>query len=631
MKIFTSFCLSLFLVASVVQAQVIPEQYIVVLKDNTPSAKGKDIAAQNRVKMGHQFSHAIKGFVFNGNAKAAAAIAKNPNVAYVEQDLVAQASVQSLTPGVDRMEIDLNAIANIDGVDERVDVDVAVLDTGIDVDHPDLPEVVGGRRFYTITSGRPRNRGSFEDNNYDDDEGHGTHVAGSIAALDNNIGVVGVAPGARLWAIKVLDSNGSGSFSDIIKGIDWVTARADVIEVANMSLSGQGSLASLRTALQNATNAGVVFVVAASNDSLDVYGQDGVFNTNDDIIPAAYPEVATISAMGDTDGQDGGIGADTSRFTGDDTFADFTNYSSNVTGSNPVNSPGAAIDVAGPGVDILSTYPGGGYANASGTSMASPHVAGLVALEIAANGRANNAADVYAIRQTIIDSAQDQANWGPVNTQDPDNNPEGLAVASSGPVNEAPSVSISSPSDQDVFASGSTINFSGSANDAEDGSISANIDWSSDIDGSLGSGANISATLSDGEHIITASITDAGFKTRTALISITVGDPPEVATISTVDSIGYSTYGGVGGTKNLRITLIILDDFDVPVANSSVSISLSRDGSSVATGSGVTDSSGNVSFSLRNARSGTYVTTVTDVQSADLSWDGATPDNSFNK
>ena len=139
MRFFISCCLALFLALSTAYAQVIPDQYIVVLKDNAPSSKGKDIAAQHGVKLGHQYNSALKGFTFNGSAKAAAAIAKNPNVAYVEQDIVAKADVQTLTPGVDRMEIDLNAIANIDGIDDRVDVDVAVLDTGIDVDHPDLP------------------------------------------------------------------------------------------------------------------------------------------------------------------------------------------------------------------------------------------------------------------------------------------------------------------------------------------------------------------------------------------------------------------------------------------------------------------------------------------------------------
>lgn len=632
MRLFTTLCLTLCLAVSSASAQVVPDQYIVVLKDSAPSASGRAIAAQHRVAVGHEYRAALKGFSFHGNAQAAAAIAKHPQVAYVEANLEAHAVAQILPEGVDRMEIDLNAIANIDGIDDRVNVDVAVIDTGIDLDHPDLPQVVGGAHFYTISSGRPRNRGSFQDNNYDDDEGHGTHVAGTIAALDNNIGVVGVVPGARLWAIKVLDSQGSGTFADIIKGIDFVTAHADEIEVANMSLSGQGTLNSLRTAIQNSVAAGVVYVVAASNDSMDVYGPDGVYGTNDDVIPAAYPEVATISAMGDTDGQSGGAGSNTSYSTGDDTFANFTNFSTNVAAGNPVTSPGAAIDVAGPGVDVLSTYPGG-YATGSGTSMASPHVAGLVALEVATNGRANNAADVYAIRQAIIDSAQPQADWGPANTFDPDANAEGLAVAVSAAPNDAPVVSITSPSEGDTVGSGVTVTLTATASDTEDDfdGLPLVITWSSDVDGALAPDANDEVTLSDALHTLTASVSDSGGKTRTDSVSILVGDPPTVAEISSVDSIAYETYGGKSSSKNLRVTLTIRDDFDALVSGATVDIQISVGGTTYTGTGGTTASDGTVAYTLRNARSGVYTTVVTKVEATDLTWDGTTPTNSFSK
>lgn len=532
---------------------------------------------------------------------------------------------------MDRIEADLSATANIDGVDDRVDVDVAILDTGIDLDHPDLPAVVGGRHFWSVTKGKPRNRGSFEDNNYDDDDGHGTHVAGTIAALDNSIGVVGVAPGVRLWAIKVLGSDGSGSFSDIIKGIDFVTANADQIEVANMSLTGQGRLASLQTAIQNSVAAGVVYVVAAGNDSMDIYGPDGTYGTIDDVVPASYPEVAAISAMGDTDGQDGGAGGNTSYATGDDTFAPFTNFSSNVVAENPVTSPGAAIDVAGPGIDITSTYIGGGYATGSGTSMASPHVAGLVALEIATSGRALNATGVYQIRQVLIDSAQAQGDWGPANTYDPDTNAEGLAVAATGAVNDAPVPIISNPGDASTHASGGSITFSGSASDTEDGDLTASLSWSSDVDGSFGSGGSFSAVLSDGDHTITASVTDSGGNTRVTTVAIQVGDPPEKATEAVVSAITYAMNGGKNKNRNLLITVAIQDDFDAIVVGASVSISVSRDGSPAGTGTASTGEDGTVTFQLRNARSGTYTTDVTSVQATGLTFDGSEPANSFSK
>src|SRR5216117_170458 len=136
----------------------------------------------------------------------------------------------------------------------RVNVDIAIIDTGIDLTHPDL-NVYRNITFVTGTT------------TGNDDNGHGTHVAGIAAALDNNIGVVGVAPGARLWAVKVLDNNGRGALSDVISGVDYVTENAGEIEVANMSLAGRGTGESLRLAIQNSVGRGVVYVVAAANSA----------------------------------------------------------------------------------------------------------------------------------------------------------------------------------------------------------------------------------------------------------------------------------------------------------------------------------------------------------------------------
>ncbi|MGK0188589.1 MAG: subtilisin [Verrucomicrobiales bacterium] len=635
MKTVSSLALVTLVLAQAAAAQVIPDHYIVVLNNKAAEAgnAAQGLVRQHGGKVGHVYRNAIKGFSFQGSAAAAQAISRNPNVAYVEADLEAHAVQQTLVTGVNRVDADQNGTANINGNDDRVDVDVAILDTGIDVDHPDLPPIIGGKHFYTITSGRPSQRGSSADDNYDDDNGHGTHVAGTVAALDNAIGVVGVAPGARLWAVKVLDSNGSGTFGDIIKGIDFITANADEIEVVNMSLGGQGRLSSLRTAIQASVEAGVVYVVAAANDSMDVYGPDGVFGTSDDVIPASYPEVATVSAMGDTDGVDGGTGPDTTRFTADDTFADFTNFSASVISENPVISPGAAIDVAGPGVDITSTYIGGGYAVSSGTSMASPHVAGLAALEIAANGRALNAVGVAEIRQALIDGAQAQADWGPANTNDPDGKAEGLAIAASGTPNTAPIVLITSPADNANFSSGATITFTGSASDIEDGDLTASLLWyldnvqlpTSDSPGSF------STVLSDGQHTITASVADAGGKTGFAMVDVFVGNPPTQATEAIVTSITYTTNGGRNSDKNLQITVTVEDNFGVSVAGASVSITLNRNGSLSASGSASTTADGTATFSLRNASSGTYNTVVNDVQAGDLNWNGLTPVNEFVK
>lgn len=220
----------------------------------------------------------------------------------------------------------------------------------------------------------------------------------------------------------------SGLLSWVLAGIDYVAGNAGYIEVANMSLGSVGYSQAERDAIITWVNQGVVFVVAAGNSGKDVYGDDAIFQTDDDYIPAAFPEVAAVSALADSDGQEGGSGAPTT-YGPDDTLAVFSNFSNSVVEGNPVLSPGAAIDFAAPGVNILSTYKNGGYAIGSGTSMASPHGAGSAALYIARYGRASDSQGVAAIRQASIDSAEPQTLWGPLDTQDPDSQQEGLVNA----------------------------------------------------------------------------------------------------------------------------------------------------------------------------------------------------------
>ncbi len=399
--------------------------YIVqVAPDVDPAQIGRGIAQRTGGKLGHVYTKVLNGFsVQLPPGLARQAIEGEPGVLKVEPDARTHAVAQTLPTGVNRVDADLNAVAKIDNSDERVNVDIAILDTGIDRDHPDL-NVVGGRRFYSLLWW------TFEDDLYDDDNGHGTHCAGIAAALDNDIGVVGMAPGARLWAVKILDSTGSGYVSDLIAGVDWVTAHGG-IKVANMSLAAVAKVDALRTAIQKSVAAGVVFVAAAANDAKDVYGSDGMFNTSDDYIPAAYPEVAAVSAMVDLDGQPGGAGG-SMAYGSDDSFASFSNYSGSVVAGNPVTSPGLAIDLLMPGVNINSCWMGGGYSVKSGTSMASPHAAGLAALYIAQNGPASNAIGVYAIRQALINAGVEQAEARGLTTRnDPDGNEEKIGWAGS--------------------------------------------------------------------------------------------------------------------------------------------------------------------------------------------------------
>ncbi len=358
--------------------------YIVVLNDAqaNAAAEARQAANANGGTVGFVYEHALKGYSMTMSAQAAAALARNPKVAYVEMDRTIQLAAQDTPSGLPRIFAD-EAALDIDQTDDkRVDVDVAVIDTGVDYDHPDL-NVVGGvsckskRRFGNATCSAGG----------DDDHYHGTHVAGTIGALDNDLGVVGVAPGARIWAVKVLDSNGSGSESMVVAGIDWVAANASTIEVANMSLGGAGYSQAEYDAIQGAVNAGVAFAVAAGNDSQDASGYS----------PASFDNALTVSALADFDGAPGGNGAATCRADEDDTLANFSNF-------------GADVDIAAPGVCITSTYPleEGGYGTISGTSMASPHVAGALAL-LASNNNPSNSGDVYGLYNQVTGTGN--YNW----------------------------------------------------------------------------------------------------------------------------------------------------------------------------------------------------------------------------
>ncbi len=356
--------------------ELIPDQYIVSFKDTVadPEAKARGLAGQHGLGLLHTYRYALKGFaavvappplarVQAGTGGAALGAGRGgwvcaPPGTRAPPGGGGGAPAPTQPPGRGRGGGELSSAASGNGTGS-VSVDVAVIDTGIDLDHPDL-NVAGGRNC---------SRGA----SYDDGNGHGTHVAGTIGAKDDGVGVVGVAPGARLWAVRVLDNSGSGSWASIICGIDWVTANAGTIEVANMSLGGVGADTGcndggMHQALCRSVAAGVTYVVAAGNESDDAANH----------VPAAYDEAITVSALADFDGKAGGTGAATCRADEDDTFANFSNY-------------GADVDLIAPGVCINSTWKGGGYNTISGTSMASPHVAGAAALYKASNPGASPA------------------------------------------------------------------------------------------------------------------------------------------------------------------------------------------------------------------------------------------------
>ncbi len=319
-----------------------------------------------------RYHRALNGFAAELTPAQARRIAAHPDVAFVSPDraiTVAMADVlasgDSAPTGTRRIAAATTTTAN-----QASTVGVAVLDTGIDSSHPDLNVGTGTN---CVTPGAVPQ----------DDHGHGTHVAGTIGARNNGSGVVGVVPGTTLYPVKVLDASGSGLWSQVICGIDWVAQNAATrnIKVANLSLAGAGSndnncgntnSDALHKAICTATTAGVTFAVAAGNSGADLAKTS----------PADYPEVLTATAMSDTDGLPGGTGGPQTCATGgtDDSGAAFSNFA----------VAGTDIDhtIAAPGVCIRSSWPGGGYAVLSGTSMASPHIAGSIALCLGVAGGA---------------------------------------------------------------------------------------------------------------------------------------------------------------------------------------------------------------------------------------------------
>jgi EAL domain-containing protein (putative c-di-GMP-specific phosphodiesterase class I) len=336
------------------------EPYIVVFDpgvDAEAATERRERALAFRAR--HRYETALPGFAARLTDEQATALRRDPAVAFVQPDVEVKAT-GALAPG----EVLPAGVARIGGGPSLPAAPgaVAVLDTGIDLKSTDLVAAPG---VNCVSAGAVPQ----------DDNGHGTHVAGTIGARNAGSGVVGVAPGTKLYAVKVLDKRKSGTLSSMLCGVDWVAANATAlgIRVANMSISASGAddgacgstgRDALHQAICRATAAGVTHVASAGNAKVSLART----------VPAAYPEVLTVTAMSDSDGRPGGFGPSPAckPGEGDDRYATYSNFAA--------SAADAAHVIAAPGTCVVSTRLGGGVATMYGTSSAAPHVAAVAAL-----------------------------------------------------------------------------------------------------------------------------------------------------------------------------------------------------------------------------------------------------------
>jgi subtilisin len=299
-----------------------PQEYRVLISDSDGNIS--QVLTKSEIVHKYKVTNAVAAQLSEDRIKQ---LSKNPKIK-IEPDSQIKIADTELDNswGVNQIGA---GIAQTEGI-TGAGVKVGILDTGIDYTHPELAAVYKGGYDFVNNDSDPM-----------DDNGHGTHVAGIIAAADNGVGVVGVAPNVELYAIKVMDANGSGTWSVILQGLDWAVANG--IQITNNSYGGQDYSSIVEAAFQNAWNNGILSVAAAGNSG-------GSSTADTTLYPARYNSVIAVAAT------------DTNKVR--------TSFS----------STGPATEISAPGLNIDSTWPGGGYKVLSGTSMASPHVVGVAAL-----------------------------------------------------------------------------------------------------------------------------------------------------------------------------------------------------------------------------------------------------------
>ena len=522
--------------------------------------------------------HIVDAIAASIPEKAIDALQKNPNVRYVELDGTVYALDAELDNAWGVKHIGAGVVH--DSGNKGVGVKVAIIDTGIDRNHGDLT-VVGGKSFVSYTE------------DFDDDNGHGTHVAGIVAALDNDDGVVGVAPEAFLYALKVLDETGRGYVSDIVAAIEWCADND--IHVTNNSYGSSVDLGkSLITAFDNAI--GVLHVAAAGNSGNPPGRGDNVE------YPAAYDSVIAVAATDQNDKR--------ARWS----------------------STGLAVELAAPGVSIYSTYIGGNYATMNGTSMASPHVVGTAALVIAAK-----IPDVRGQLQSTADDLGDPEKYGHglVNaakaagkTSEDDLGPVTLdVVADPNPTNGAISITLTAEvsdattGNSDIIQAEYFVNTVGSGGDGKP-MIASDGAFGSPTEGVT---ASIDVSLWDvGQYTLYVHGKDAVCNwgaTEPVVLNVT----EESSNIMYVESITFSSKVA-GPNKFLYTTIKVVDDSgtlaDVRVEMKLEWTSFDEAKSNVWNFAGDTGNDGTVKFTINKAPSGLYTATVKSLDLTGYNWDG---------
>jgi subtilisin family serine protease len=682
-------------------------QKVRVFVEFTPGGKAAVQKALTGVgaEFHYTFDH-LNAFVVTLPEQALNGLAKNPNVVDVEEDALRYPIMSSLNTdamsalgdvvsssgdtvpyGVDAVQArdvwDVNMDGDVDaGALAGAGVKVCIIDTGYYGDHEDLPDL-------TATDGMSQ----VDDNFYRDGYGHGSHVAGTIAGQDNDLGVIGVAPNVSFYIVKYFGDDGAATYaSDLIAAsTDCAANGADII---SMSLGGtRGTNREMRN-FDTLYAQGVLSIAAAGNDGNTAYSYpasyDSVvsvaavdeanviadFSQQNDQVEVAAPGVAVLStlpymeenyftvegvdyqanhieysATGSTSGAlvDGGLCTSSGSWSGavvlcergDISFYDKVMNVQNGGGAAAViynNEPGNFLGTLGEGasstiiglslsqedgaylvasklgatasLSSIYTWPASGYEAWDGTSMATPHVSAVAALLWSEVPTATNAEIREAMSATAMDlgtAGYDVAfGYGLVQAAD------ALAYLGGGtpPTNTAPVVDITAPVSGTSVEDGTAITFAATATDAEDGDLSADITWASSLDGALGTGASVTATLSVGTHTIIASATDSGSLTGSDSITVTVTDGGTGGALVVSVSTNAPSYGD----RVLATIIVDVTDGSAPVENASVEGTMTTASGNVKTFSGLTDANGQAFFTyktfVRKDGTGTYTVDV---------------------